>query len=48
METEYDDNDLDVWKIQNGIYIVKMKKDDELDGDDDTKNDNFLISELLY
>ena len=38
METEYDDNVLDYWKLPNGKYIVKLKKDDSLDGDSDVKN----------
>ena len=27
MQTEYDENVLDYWKLPNGICIVKMKKD---------------------
>ena len=38
METEYDDNMLDNWKLPNGNYIVKIKKDDGLDGDNDVKS----------
>ena len=38
METEYDDNVLDYWRLPNGKYIVKLKKDDGLDGDNDVKN----------
>ena len=38
METEYDDNVLDYWRLPNGIYIVNLKKDDGLDGDNDVKN----------
>ena len=38
MTTEYDEKNLDYWKLPNGIYIVKMKKDDELDDDYDGKN----------
>ena len=26
LETEYDGNVLDYWKLPNGIYIVKLKK----------------------
>ena len=37
METEYDDNVLDNRKLPNGYYIVKLKKDDGLDGDNDVK-----------
>ena len=37
MEAEYDDNVLDYWKLQNGNYIVKLKKDDGLDSDNDVK-----------
>ena len=38
METEYDDNVLDFWRLSNGNSIVKFKKDDGLDGDNDVKN----------
>ena len=39
MKTEFDENVLDYWKLPNGNYIVKMKKDDGLDDDDcDIKN----------
>ena len=38
METEYDDNVLDYWKLPNGIFIVKLKEDDGLDYDKDVKN----------
>ena len=38
METEYDNNVLDCWKIPNGKFIVKLKKDDVLDCDKDVKN----------
>ena len=38
METEYDENVLDHWKLPNGNYIVKLKKDDGLEGDNDVKN----------
>ena len=38
METEYDDNVLDYWKLPNEKYSVNLKKDDELDGDNDLKN----------
>ena len=38
IEIEYDDNVLDYWKIPIGNYIVKFKKDDGLDGDNDVKN----------
>ena len=31
METEFDENVLDYWKLPNGNYMVKMKKDDGLD-----------------
>ena len=30
MKTEFDENVLDYWKLTNGNYIVKMKKDDGL------------------
>ena len=39
MKTEFDENVLDYWKLPNGNYIVKMKKDDGSDDDDcDIKN----------
>ena len=38
METEYDENVLDYWKLRNRSYIVKVKKYDGLDGDNDVKN----------
>ena len=38
METEHDGNVLDYWKLPNGNYIVKLKKDDGLEGDNDVKN----------
>ena len=38
METEYYQNVLDYWKLPNGNYIVKFKKDDGLEGDNDVKN----------
>ena len=38
METEFDENVLDYWKLPNGNYIVKMKNDDRLDDDCDIKN----------
>ena len=37
METEYDENVLDFWKVPNRIHIRK-KKDDGLNGDNDVKN----------
>ena len=30
MKTEIDENVLEYWKLPNGNYIVKMKKDDGL------------------
>ena len=38
METEYDENVLDYWQLANGSFIVTLKKDDRLDGDNDVKN----------
>ena len=38
MKTEFDENVLEYWKLPNGKYIVKMKKDDGLDDDCDIKN----------
>ena len=37
MKTEFDENVLDYWKLPNGNYIVKIKKDDEIDDDCDIK-----------
>ena len=38
MKTEFDENVLDYWKLLNGNYFVKMKKDDRLDDDCDLEN----------
>ena len=38
MKTEFDENVLDYWKLPNGNYIVKMKKDHGLDDDCDIKH----------
>ena len=39
MQTEYDENVLDYWRLPNGNYFVKMKKDEGLDDNDyDLKN----------
>ena len=38
MQTEHDKNVLEYWKLANGNYIVKMKNDDALDGDNNFKN----------
>ena len=38
MKTEFDKNVLDYWKLPNGNYIVKMKKDNGLHDDCDFKN----------
>ena len=38
METEYDENVLDYWKLPNGNYIVKLKKNDGSNADNDVKN----------
>ena len=38
MKTEVDENLLDFWKLPNGNYIVKRKKNDGLDDDCDIKN----------
>ena len=37
MGTEYVKNVLEYWKLPNRNYIVKFKKEDSLDGDDDVK-----------
>ena len=33
MKTEFDENVLDYWRLPNGNYIVKMKRDNGLDDD---------------
>ena len=38
MQTEYDENELVYRKLPNGNYLVKLKNDDGLDGDNDVKN----------
>ena len=38
MKTDFDENVLEYWKLPNGNYIVKMKKDDGSDDDCDIKN----------
>ena len=38
LQIEYDDNVLDYWKLSNGHFILKMKKDDGFDSDNDIKN----------
>ena len=38
MKTEFDENVLEYWRLPNGNYIVKMKKDDGLDDDCDITN----------
>ena len=38
MQTDYDENVLDYWRIPNRNSIVKLKKDDNLNGDNDVKN----------
>ena len=38
MKTEFDENVLDYWKLPNGNFIVKMKKDYGLHDDCDIKS----------
>ena len=38
MKLEFDEKVLDCWRLPNGNYIVKMKKDDGLNDDCDIKN----------
>ena len=38
MKTGFDEIVLEYWRLPNGNYIVKMKKDDGLDDDCDIKN----------
>ena len=44
MKTDFDENFLDDWHLTNGMYIVKMKKEDRLDDDCDIQN---TLPELL-
>ena len=46
MKTECDENVLYYWKLPNEIYIVKMKKDDGLDDDDDCDIKHTLLAHL--
>ena len=48
MKTEFDENVLDYWKLLNGNYIVKMKKDDGLDDDCDIKNNLPAVLGAFY
>ena len=48
METEYDNNMLEYWKLPTGNYIVKLKKDDGLDSDNDGKTLYLVSWELLF
>ena len=47
MKTEFDEKVLDYWKLPNGNYIVKMKKDDGLDDNCDIKK-NFTSSSRRF
>ena len=38
MKTDFDENVLDYWRLPNGNYILKVKRDDGLDDDCDIKN----------
>ena len=38
MQTGYDEKVFDYWKLPNGSFIVKMKQDVGLDGDNYVKN----------
>ena len=38
MQTKYDDNVLDYWRLPNGNYIVKVKQGDGLEGDNNVKS----------
>ena len=38
MQTEYNCNVLEYWRLSNGIYIVKLKPDDGLESDNDVQN----------
>ena len=38
METDYDENVLEHWKVPNGNFSLNFKKDDGLEADSDVKN----------
>ena len=38
MKTEFDENVRDYWRLPNGSFIIRMKKNDGLDDDCDIKN----------
>ena len=38
MQTKYDDNVLEYWKLANGNHIVKLKKDNGIEGDNEVEN----------
>ena len=42
MQTEYDDNVLDYWRLPNGNHIEKIIKDEGLHGDKGKKKYNAL------
>ena len=49
METEYDENVSDYWRLPNGFYILKFKKKcDGLAGENDIKKHCQVIQEFLY
>ena len=50
MQTDYDENMLEYWRLTNGNYVVKFKKYGELDGDNDVLNTlpSPLIKELFF
>ena len=37
-QTKHDENVLDYWRSPNANYVVKLKKEDGLDGDNEVKN----------
>ena len=38
MKKENDENVLDYWRLPDGNFLVKLKKDDVLDDDNDVEN----------
>ena len=48
METENDDIVLDYWRLPNGNFMVELKKDEGLDGDNDAIKHCQVYKELLY
>ena len=48
MLTEYDVRVLNYWNLANGIYIVKLKQDDDLECETQLKTPCWLTSASLF